>query len=81
MMAPSSEFIGMQTEIVESSNKAIIGLAGKIINETKSTFTIHTKNGKKIISKGHSSWKFENEQVINGNLITKRPEDRIKVKA
>lgn len=81
MMALNSEFIGMQTSIVDSSNKSLIGLNGKITHETKSTFTINTNTGSKIIPKQHNSWKFENDQVINGDLIAKRPEDRIKVKA
>jgi ribonuclease P protein subunit POP4 len=81
MMALNSEFIGMQTRIVDSSNKSLVGLSGKITYETKSTFTINTNAGSKIIPKQYTSWKFANDQVINGDLIAKRPEDRIKVKA
>lgn len=81
MMALNSEFIGMQTRIVDSSNKSFVGLSGKITYETKSTFTINTNTGSKIIPKQYNSWKFANDQVINGDLIAKRPEDRIKVKA
>ncbi|MGQ0605623.1 MAG: ribonuclease P protein component 1 [Candidatus Nitrosotenuis sp.] len=80
MIALNSEFIGMQTSIIESSNRSLVGLSGKIVDETKSTFTIKTNNGAKMIPKQHTSWKFANDQVINGDLIAKRPEDRIKVK-
>ena len=81
MMPLNSEFIGTHTQIVDSANKQLVGLNGKIVNETQSMFTINTNNGSKMIPKQHSSWKFANEQVINGDLIAKRPEDRIKVKA
>ncbi len=81
MMALNSEFIGMQTSIIDSSNKSLVGMSGKITYETKSTFTISTNVGSKVIPKQHNSWKFANDQVINGDLIAKRPEDRIKVKA
>lgn len=81
MMALNSEFIGTHAEIVDSTNKSLIGLSGRIVFETQSTFTIHTNNQSKTIPKQHTSWKFANEQVINGDLIAKRPEDRIKVKA
>jgi ribonuclease P protein subunit POP4 len=81
MMALNSEFIGMQTSIIDSSNKSLVGMNGKITYETKSTFTISTNAGSKVIPKQHNSWKFANDQVINGDLIAKRPEDRIKVKA
>ncbi len=77
----NQEFIGTQTEIVDSTNKAIIGLTGKIIYETKSTFTLETSSGTKMIPKQHSSWKFAaSNQIISGKTISKRPEDRIKVK-
>ncbi|NDB63008.1 MAG: ribonuclease P protein subunit [Nitrososphaeria archaeon] len=81
MMSLNSEFIGIHAQIIDSTNKQLVGLNGKIVNETQSMFTINTNNGAKMIPKRHSSWKFANEQVINGDLIAKRPEDRIKVKA
>ena len=76
----SHEFIGLNTEIVSSSNPQVIGLNGRIINETKSMFTINTEKGVKSISKSHNNWKFsiQNKDVIvEGTRITKRPFDRI----
>lgn len=78
------ELIGLQTQIVDSTNKSVVGLSGKIIDETKSMFTLDTQNGTKMIPKQHSIWKFtlnDHELLIDGNLISKRPEDRLKVKA
>jgi ribonuclease P protein subunit POP4 len=77
------ELIGLQTQIVDSSNKTIIGLSGKIIDETKSMLIIETKTGTKMIPKQYASWKFtlnDQECIVDGNIISKRPEDRIKVK-
>ncbi len=79
----SHEFIGLSTEIVKSTNPQVIGLNGTIINETKSMFTINTENGSKSIAKSTNSWKFSidnNEIVIDGSKITKRPFDRLGVK-
>ena len=76
----SHELIGLNTEIVQSSNPQVIGLNGRIIDETKSMFTINTKKGSKMISKSNSDWKFSiqnNDVVVNGTKITKRPFDRI----
>ena len=76
----SHEFIGLDTEITQSSNPQIIGLNGRIIDETKSMFTLNTKNGRKSIAKSKNSWKFsiENKDVIvDGTKIAKRPFDRI----
>ena len=37
------EFIGLNTQISNSSNQEVVGLNGDIINETKSMFTINTR--------------------------------------
>jgi len=78
------ELIGMDTQVVESKNSTIAGLAGKIVDETRSMFVLKTASGQKMIPKQHNKWKFTlNTQdiIIDGNSISKRPEDRIKVKA
>ena len=80
----SHEFIGLNTEIVESTNPQVIGLNGRIINETKSMFTINTENGTKSIAKSTNNWKFSIQNkdiIINGSKIAKRPFDRIGGKA
>ena len=74
------EFIGLDTQIVESNNSQIIGLNGTIINETKSMFALKTANGIKLIPKASSIWKFSlnNEKIIvDGSKIHKRPFDRL----
>ena len=84
MSLVNHELIGLQTQIVDSSNKALVGLSGKIVDETKSMFIMETKTGTKMFTKQHSNWKFtlnDQEYIIDGNVISKRPEDRIKVKA
>ncbi len=76
----SHEFIGLHTEITQSTNPQIIGLNGRIVDETKSMFKINTKNGTKSIAKSKNSWKFSienNDIVIDGSKIAKRPFDRI----
>jgi len=80
----SHEFIGLNTEIVQSSNPQVIGLNGRISDETKSMFTINTEKGIKTIAKSINSWKFsiENKDVIVvGSKIAKRPFDRLGAKA
>lgn len=79
----SHEFIGMHTEITNSTNKQVIGLNGRIIDETKSMFTINTKKGTKMIAKSNNNWRFSIDNknvVVDGSKITKRPFDRIGAK-
>lgn len=77
------EFIGLETEVVGSENKNNIGIKGKIINETKETFTIKGKKTWKIIkSKNIFGFKAKNEKItINGKLINEKPEERIKIRS
>lgn len=76
----SHEFIGLDTEIIQSTNPQVVGLNGRIINETKSMFTINTEKGSKSIAKSTNNWKFSiegKEIAVEGTKIAKRPFDRI----
>ena len=73
------EFIGCELTIVNSKNKSQIGLNGKIVDETKKTFTIIHKNEEKIITKQECTF-IINGKTISGNDIAQRPEERIKKK-
>ncbi|MDH3610419.1 MAG: ribonuclease P protein subunit [Nitrosopumilus sp.] len=78
------EFVGLKTQITESTNSEIIGLNGTVINETKSMFGLRTEKGIKLIPKSNNSWKFyvNNQQVtVIGSKIQKRSFDRLGGKA
>ena len=47
----SHEIIGLDARIENSPDPNKIGLTGRIINETKNTFTIETNEGEKIVPK------------------------------
>lgn len=77
------ELIGIKTEIVESTNKSQEGLTGTIVDETKHTIKIQTKNGEKTIQKKNVTIqvKFEEKTIkIKGEMLEGRPEERIKTK-
>jgi len=76
----SHELIGLRTEIIESTNSQIIGLNGTITDETKSMIIMNTINGSKMIAKLNNVWKFSidnNDVILDGSKISKRPFDRI----
>ncbi len=78
------ELIGLDTQVVESSNLELVGLNGRVINETKSMVTINTKKGKKMIPKLTSHLKFfvgSESFLVKGSSITKRPFERIGAKS
>ena len=78
------ELIGLEATVMKSNNEQIIGISGKVMDETKSMLFLNTVNGIKKISKENVEWKFsfdKNESIVNGNLITKKPQDRLGGKA
>lgn len=72
------EFIGKKIEIVESRNKDLTGIKGKIVDETKNMFEIEIKKDTKKVQKKVCKFKFIKEKiVVEGSIINFRPEDRI----
>ena len=77
------ELIGLDTEIVKSNNEQIVGLRGRIIDETKSMLVISTQKGIKKIPKENTQWKFyfdNKETLVYGNMLAKRPQERLGAK-
>ena len=78
------EFIGLKTEVFQSTNPQLVGLNGTITNETKSMIELDTEKGIKMIPKSINVWKFnlDNQFVtVQGSKIQKRPFDRLGGKA
>ena len=72
------EFIGKKVEIVESKNKDLVGIKGKIVDETKNMFEIESNGKTKKVQKNICKFKFLPENiVVEGKIINYRPEDRI----
>lgn len=78
------ELIGKSIKIIESKNKSNTGLRGKIIDETKNTLQIKTKQGsKKTLIKQNIIFTIkigEKEYKIKGEEIKASPEERIRLK-
>jgi len=51
--------IGSNIKIIDSKNKTLIGLKGKIIDQTKNTIKLETKKGMKKIILSHIKLKNE----------------------
>ena len=75
------ELIGCALEVTDAQNKSLIGIYGKIIDETKNTIIIRDKNkNKKTLLKDQIRFIIEmnNKRIeIDGKKINKRTEKRI----
>ncbi|VVB51963.1 Ribonuclease P protein component 1 [uncultured archaeon] len=85
------ELIGLDTQVVDSTNMSLIGIEGRIINETKNLLTIETDVREKNIPKSCSSFRFTIPSVdgkrylpltlkVDGRLLLSQPENRIQTK-
>ena len=85
------ELIGLDTKVVDSTNISLIGIEGRIVNETKNLLTIGTDVQEKNIPKSCSSFIFTIPPVngkrylpltikVDGRLLLSQPENRIQTK-
>lgn len=76
------EFIGSELKVVKSTSPCYVGIKGKVIDETRNTFTVLQGNNRKRVVKEVSTFhfKFSDGTVVevDGKLIVGRPEDRLK---
>lgn len=75
------ELIGLNIEIVKAKNPSLIGIKGKIIDESKNILTIETQNKIKKILKDQATFNIELKDhvvQVEGKLLLGKPEDRIK---
>ena len=75
-MVWKSELIGSFVEVVGSKNRSLIGLAGKVIDETKYTLVIENEKRKRIM-KTQVTLKIGNK-TVRGISIVGHSGDRLK---
>ena len=76
------EFIGTDAKIARATHSGNIGLCGRVVDETRNTFTLLHEGKKKIFIKGLSVFHFTFPDgtivEVDGKLLVGRPEDRLK---
>lgn len=77
---PRHELIGLEAEVVESTDEEQVGIKGEVMDETKNILRI----GDKKVEKKNCTFLFtipSGEKVkLDGKLIHERPEDRVDMK-
>ena len=76
------EFVGLDAEVVTSSNPSQTGISGKIIQETRNTLVILHNDLEKTVIKDIAVFHFVMPDgtvvEIDGKAIVGRPENRLK---
>lgn len=70
----NNTLIGMKIEIVAAQNKNLLGLSGKVIDETKNILVLETQKGIKKLIKSQITLKM-GSNIIKGDHIIRRPEE------
>jgi RNase P/RNase MRP subunit p29 len=74
------DLIGQDITIINSKNKEIVGINGKIIMETKNMITLDTEKGKKDVPKDICQLS-NNKGIIqtDSTKLSKRPHERLEI--
>jgi len=75
------ELICLGVEVISSKDPTLLGLSGKVVDETKNTLTIRTSSGDKKVPKGVAAFRFSSTSgrrvTIDGRSLVMRPEDKL----
>jgi len=78
------EFVGINAKVERSVNSSLLGISGRVVDETKKMLVIRQENKDKAIAKGVAVFCFTMPDgtvvEIDGRVIMGRPEDRVKRK-
>ncbi|MCS7093990.1 MAG: ribonuclease P protein component 1 [Candidatus Aenigmarchaeota archaeon] len=78
------ELIGLEVEVLKSTNKFQVGIKGKVVDETYNTLVILTEKGEKVVAKKDCVFLFKipngKKVQVEGWVLVGKPEDRIKKK-
>lgn len=75
------ELIGLEIEVAASTDPGLIGLSGRVVDETRNTFLMETARGCKRIAKSNTSLIFslpDGQRVkVEASVLISQPENRI----
>lgn len=74
----TEELIGLGVEVVRSTRRELVGLRGKIVDETLNTFVVEASGREKRVPKELCVFRFAGGVEIDGRDLAYRPEERIK---
>ena len=79
------ELIGLKAVVARSSNPFLAGTRGRVVDETKNTVKLSTKNGVKVIPKEVAVFRLDlpdgSVVEVEGTRLVGRPENRMKMRA
>lgn len=73
------ELIGLSIHVRHATDPTLVGLRGRVVDETRNTLLVETSRGEKRIPKKGAEFAFGVDGIrVRGDDLLFRPEDRIK---
>ena len=76
-----NELIGLEVEVTGSGQRELVGLHGRVVDETMHTLVLETGGREKRIQKAGKAFRIcfkEGAQEVPGEALIQRPEERLK---
>jgi ribonuclease P protein subunit POP4 len=76
------ELVGLCGCVVDSADTSLVGIEGRVVEETAHTLTFVVEDGdEKTVPKGYTVFEFELPDAtvrVNGNAVDARPAERVR---
>ncbi|WP_435197046.1 ribonuclease P protein component 1 [Natronomonas sp. EA1] len=76
---PRAELAGLHVEVVESPNADLVGVAGRVVDETTNTLLVAAGSGTTMVPKSAATFRFhvdDTRVVVEGWRLVARPARR-----
>ncbi len=70
-------WLAKNLHVVESTDSTLLGLEGTVVNESKHMILVRTTDGDKLLSKSIIRFTIDDSEIIDGQGVQQRPENRI----
>ena len=73
-------WLGRNLKVVESSDSSLLDVLGTVVNESRNMLVVRSQTGDRKISKSVIKFTIDDSEVIDGEVVRQRPENRIHMK-
>ena len=70
-------WLAKNLHVVESRDSTMLGIEGTVVNETRNMIVVRTSEGDKMLSKSIIRFTIDDSEIIDGQGVQQRPENRI----
>lgn len=79
---PAHELIGLEVEVARSTDRKMVGMKGKVVDETRNTLVVESGGREKVLPKAACVFRFTlpggEKAEAEGRMLAVAPEDRPK---